>query len=157
MRDLGHPHLCGCLLVLQMDRHVRSWAANVDLGFEERRSDKANVRIVGEAEAFLGNSKHVAVQLRIAVLVVNGGDGVIARWQMRPYRGRGAAGRVNWRRPGTICLGGVFRPSIRRREDDRAQIAVGVAESIYVNAQGAAGGGGFSSGMLRRGVWSGRR
>lgn len=137
------------LLVLQMNRHVGSGAADADHGFAERWRGQGHAGIVGEAEAFFGNADEVAVELGVAVLIVNGGDGIITWRQVRPHRCRSAADHINGRGTAAEGFRNILRPTIGCREDDRAQIALGVAEAIDVNAQGTAGTSGLVAATLR--------
>ena len=122
-----------------MDLRIRDGALHMDHGGTKRRSRKPHARVVRKAEAFLWNSEEIAVQVRVAVLVVNGGDPVIAGGKVFPYYGGLAlAGRD---RGGAAAVGffRVFGPSIRRGEEDRADHACGVAQAINTNAQCAPG------------------
>ena len=121
-----------------MNCHVGSGAADVYFGCIEGRGAQGHVGIVGEAEALFRNSDEVPIQLVIAVLVMNSGDGVIAWGNVRPDGHRGAGGRINRRGPVAKGLVQVFRPAFGRGEDDRAQITFGVAESVDMNAKRAA-------------------
>jgi len=108
-------------------------------GGAERRSRKAHVGVVCEAEAFLGDSDQVAVEFRIPVFIVNRGDGVIAGRKVFPNdRSLVLSGRDH-RGSAPVGLLRVFRPSIRRREQDRADDTGGIPQAIDMDAQSAHG------------------
>jgi hypothetical protein len=74
-----------------MDGDVGGGAGDVNDGLREGRRTEADMGIVGEAEAFFGDADQIAVEAGVGVLVVDGGDGIVARRQIRPD-GNGGAG-----------------------------------------------------------------
>jgi len=64
------------------------------------------MRIVGEAEAFFGNSDEVAVETGVAIFVMNDGDAVVAGRQILP--GNEGLARIGRNGGRTVTKGFVF-------------------------------------------------
>lgn len=76
------------------------------------------MRIVREAEAFLGNSDKVAIETGILIFVVDDSHTVVARRQMFPDD---CSLTLSWRDgSGSVAEGFVFifRPAVTRTKDD---------------------------------------
>jgi len=106
-----------------MDRCFRHRTADVHNRRLKGWRGQPNVRIVRKTEALLRYPDQVAIELRIAILIVNRGHSVISWPEMVPYHGGLAITGQDRSGPAAKCLLGVLRPSIRGREYHRADHA----------------------------------
>ena len=74
------------LFVLKMDGHFGGGTANVDERLAEAGRTERYVGIVRESETFFRNPDEISIEMMITVLVVNGGDSIVARRDFRPLR-----------------------------------------------------------------------
>lgn len=96
---------------------------------------KHHLGIVGEAEAFLGDSDEISVELVVAILIVDGSYSVISRRNIRPFRDGSPARFVDGCGAVPKGLLQTLRPAVRGLEDDCAEIANRIAESVHMNSQ----------------------
>ena len=120
----------------------------------ERRSGETHVWVVGKAKAFLGYPDQVAIQFRVAILIMDGGNAIITRRQVFPHDGCLALAGQDGRRSVSKRFVEVLGPPFRRGEQDGANDSVGISETIDMDAQSAAAGGVGRGTILGRSVRS---
>ncbi len=94
------------------------------------------MRVVGKTEALFGDAEEVAVELVVAVFVVDDGDGVSSRSNV--IEGERGVVAVNEKAGVLVGLVVVLWPAIGRVEQSAADVALRVAQSCYVDDDGAA-------------------
>jgi hypothetical protein len=121
------------LFVDDVDCCFRQRTSDVEDRLVEGRRAQADARIVGESEALLGPTKDIPVELHVLVFVMQRHYSVVSRRDSRNGNGRFARTSLDRARLVTIRLCHVLGPSVGRVEEQNADHAVGIAQTLGVN------------------------
>src|ERR1700743_896679 len=97
-----------------MNRGLGDWTGDLHGGGVKARGTEVHLGVVREPESFLWPANHIAVELVIGVLIVQGSDRVAAGWELE-FRGCLVSGKGMAAVHERLVI--VFGPAIGRRED----------------------------------------